>query len=431
VAQRLAEGGPVGGAVGGQHGAQMAAGAEERPVVAQIGMVTGQQVGEDGAVAGGAHGQPHVAQAADANRLLDDFGRPPLAVDLVARRVVRVEALDIYVLDVGEGVGDAPGAVVVVADDDAGHAGQGEAADVVVAAVQMDGVPDGREDGRQVGVIGQLRPAALCARPSDDPVVAAQAPADEGQADWAVGHRLAESANQPLGQAATDALIGQRRGVVGAVDGGHVGGALRAEFVQQPGAQQFRLPVARQPPGQHRPPGAGAQRVPRLRAIGQNAELGRQRAGGDKGVDAGAIGVNGGAGRRVAAVHLGLRRARPGQGARELVEGHPQRAGDFGQPPQPQTAVEVHLEEAILGLHKALGEEEVVIVSGVDVGYAPLVADDLHRRAQTVEDGAAVGPGHRAAHEAAGGDGSAERAGRGGDRQSQPLAAGGTIRRVP
>ena len=442
VAQALAEALPAGGPVRGQHGPQVVAGAEERPVVGQVGMVAGdsgaedsgaarQQVGEDRAVARGADGDDHVAQAADADDLLSDLGRLPRAVDLVARGVVGVEALDVDVLHVGESVGDAPGAMLVVADDDAGHAGQGEAGNVVIAAAEVIGVPDGREDGRQVGVVGQLRPAAGGARPADNPVVAAQALAHERRADRAVGNRLAERAQQPFGQAAADGRVGDGRQIVRAVDRRQVGGALRPQLVEKPGAQQFRLPVARQPPGQHRAPGAGGQGIPRLGAKGQQAELGRQRLGGDEGIDAGAIGGDDRGRRGVAQVGLGAGGARPAQIAGELVEGDAQWAGHLGQSAQSQPPVEIHLEEAILRLDVALGEEEVVVVGGVDVGHAPLVANDLHRGVQAIEDGASAGFGHGAAHQPARGHGQAQRAGGGNYRQGQPPVERLAIRRVP
>ncbi len=80
---------------------------------------------------------------------------------------------------------------------------------------------------------------------------------------------------------------------------------------------------------------------------------------------------------------------------------------------------------------KPLGEEEIVRVGGVDVGHAPLVADDLHGRVKPVDAQAAVRRRHGMAHEAAKSDRRAQRARGQSDRQRQPLDGQASIRRVP
>ncbi len=67
-------------------------------------------------------------------------------------------------------------------------------------------------------------------------------------------------------------------------------------------------------------------------------------------------------------------------------------------------AAEVHLEEPILGVHVALGQEQVLGVVGVDVRYAVLVAQHLDLRLQSGHREIAAqlreGPSDRADHQA-------------------------------
>src|SRR4029078_7346361 len=73
------------------------------------------------------------------------------------------DPLEVEVADVGAEVGEAPGAPLVVTDDDARQPGEGEAGDVERAggadgaAVQPRLVPDARDAGAQVRVVGQQR----------------------------------------------------------------------------------------------------------------------------------------------------------------------------------------------------------------------------------------------------------------------------------
>ncbi len=57
-------------------------------------------------------------------------------------------------------------------------------------------------------------------------------------------------------------------------------------------------------------------------------------------------------------------------------------------------------------MDEALGEEEVVVVFGVDVGDAPGIAEHLHRSVETGEAQGAFGlrPGASKAHHAGGGE---------------------------
>ena len=52
----------------------------------------------------------------------------------------------------------------------------------------------------------------------------------------------------------------------------------------------------------------------------------------------------------------------------------------FGQPAADEPPLEFHLPEAILRVDESLTEQQVVHVPRIDVGHAPGVAEDLHRR---------------------------------------------------
>src|SRR5262245_29312485 len=98
-----------------------------------------------------------LATTADSDLLAHDVDALPLALELVAPRVGRVEPLDIYVLHVGHAVGHAPGDPLVMADNNTWRAGYAHACYMVVAAVEMHLVPERWRAERQVRVVRQQR----------------------------------------------------------------------------------------------------------------------------------------------------------------------------------------------------------------------------------------------------------------------------------
>src|SRR5262249_8426703 len=54
------------------------------------------------------------------------------------------------------------------------------------------------------------------------------------------------------------------------------------------------------------------------------------------------------------------------------------RAEHLGEPSLNRPAPEIHLEQAILRLHKSLREEEIVLIRRVDMRHSPAVADDAY-----------------------------------------------------
>jgi len=86
-------------------------------------------------------------------------------------------------------------------------------------------------------------------------------------------------------------------------------------------------------------------------------------------------------------------RAPDAHGEHQAVHLECGRADDFRQPPCGGSPPEVHLQEAVLGRDKALGEEEVVFVLGKDVGDVVVVAVDADFGLESGENDFAGGLG--------------------------------------
>ena len=80
---------------------------------------------------------------------------------------------DVDVLDFGAEVGEAPGDVVVVADDDEGCAGERDAGDVEAGGFEVGLVPDAGDVVGEVHVVREEGLAGGGVGAGDDPVVGA------------------------------------------------------------------------------------------------------------------------------------------------------------------------------------------------------------------------------------------------------------------
>lgn len=173
----------------------------------------------------------------DLDGLLAGLERDRLAVVLVPAAAVQL--LQVQVGDVGAEVRHAPGDVLVVADDHAGHPGERVAGDVVLArgrqapAVQAHLVPDGRELRRQVRVVGEQRLPGDGVRSGDHPRVGADAVAvrADGRGDLVQGvgepGQLALEAVGGLGVAGETGACGAFRAGTGAGGGTRSGARAR------------------------------------------------------------------------------------------------------------------------------------------------------------------------------------------------------------
>ena len=138
-------------------------------------------------------------------------GRPIVDVRV---RVRRIDFLDDEVLDVGIDVGRAPRDARVVPEDDAGHAGERDARDVIRAGVRdgpaMEAVdePDRRHRDAQVRIVGEECAAGLRHPRADDPVVRAD-PVVRGEAVGGIEPRGLEEALAETGDRAPGGGFGR------------------------------------------------------------------------------------------------------------------------------------------------------------------------------------------------------------------------------
>src|SRR5690606_2786475 len=203
-------------------------------------------VGEQGAVVRLPDDDLLVGAAGDLDGLLARLERLDLAVDQVA---VAGDLLQVEGGDVDAGVGQPPGDVPVVPDYHSWHAREGVTGHVVLAlrgdaaAVQAHLVPDGRQRGRQVRVVGEQRLAGDGVLAGDHPGVGADAVAVDTDGGRQVLHDLLEAGELAL-----------QRGPAGA--GSRTGAGAR------PGARAG--PCSRGGPCSRSVAGAGAARAAAL-----------------------------------------------------------------------------------------------------------------------------------------------------------------------
>ena len=171
------EGGGVGGGVDGEEGCGLRGGIVDGPDEREGAVLAGIERRDDGCldggvaegVGGGEDVEGDVAAGADADELgvVGDGGPGVVGVLVLGVGAVFAEVLDEDVLDVGAGVGEAPGDGGVASDDDEGDAGEGEAFDVESRSCAdgegRSGVCGGGSGGRSgigdgVGVEGRFVP---------------------------------------------------------------------------------------------------------------------------------------------------------------------------------------------------------------------------------------------------------------------------------
>jgi hypothetical protein len=177
------EAGAVGGSVDGEEGRGDGCGVVDDPAEGEGALFGGEDAGEDGgdggSVAGGGDVDGYVFAAFD----VDDFviveeGLPGAVLRLVLGGGAGAAGVfDVDVLDGCAEVGEAPGYVVVVADDDEGDAGEGDSSDVEVArgggGLKVSFVPDAGDGVGEVHVVREERLAGGGVGAGDYPVIGA------------------------------------------------------------------------------------------------------------------------------------------------------------------------------------------------------------------------------------------------------------------
>ena len=148
----------------------------ERPAQSQLArahrrssQLIGNEVRDDGAVAGDGDVQDHVPSVLHVNDFGAVFGLEPTVRSLVF--AVLVEILDVQILHGRLDVGEAPGNALVVTDDDERHSGQRHADYIVTTAAQMRLIPKVRHLVAKVHVIREQRLPGNRMRAGDSPVI--------------------------------------------------------------------------------------------------------------------------------------------------------------------------------------------------------------------------------------------------------------------
>ena len=379
----------------------------------RVGLVVLAVLVEHGAVAGVLQLHVHRVLPLHRNAVLDDGHRLPAAQVPVLVRVLGVGVVDVEVLVVLPEDGQAPRAVLVVADR---HPRQHRLAapdDVPARRHQVHPVAQRRRALHPVGVVDHEREPRQGPAARDHPVVAADGlvvlALEVDLARQGVGEPLVRVAVAPVGLhdvlglephrspvravEVEDAVVQQRR-VDRGVEGQVGVAVVVVQLLDRVGAEQrHRARVADL--------GADVRHQP---LVARDDHLGGPVAGGDPqqleldgqqrriGVDPVDVRVDSPHEGRddlvpavVIVVHLG------GQVATEPVQPRPDvalelagtenlRDGARRLPPP-----HLELEQPVAGRRVALGEEEVRLVLGVDVVDAPAVGDDLHRRLEAGE----------------------------------------------
>ncbi len=354
----------------------------------------------------------------DVERLLAGGKLAHVAVVLVV--VLVDDLLQVQVLHVGIEVGEPPGDIGVVPDDDAGQPRERESRDVEGAlgadlvAVQAHLVPGAGHGRPQVRVVRQDRSAARgvlarhgpgigpeavgCSEQPRQPALrlpSAQqrllASRQEGGSVWqpgsvACGVLLEDSVN--------DRALVDDRFVLGIrVVGVELGDLLASQVDGLERAIDLVVHVATQVPGHRLEPGQGVFRRPLLGGVVEAVETKDGVLEGKPGtsmvseirVDPRRERLEIAAGVRREQWQLLLRNPSPAHGANELVGLEGVFAEHLSQPSRRHVAAKVHLEEAVLGLYVALPEEEVLAGVGVDLRDAVVVADHGDLGVQTLD----------------------------------------------
>jgi len=315
----------------------------------------------------------------DRDRPLVGLELAPLAAVPVA--LVRVVGLVRVEVDhVRAGVGEPPRAGVVLADHDERHPREGDPAHGEVVGPEVQLVPHRRRREREVGVVGDQRPAARGVLARDDPAVRADAAGalERREPLVEIGAReLAAGGDGSAVESVAPGTVTDDGRVVIESEGVQLGGRLGAQLRRDQFA--FERPEA---PGQRpRDLGLHEHRVggrPRVGLVVEQAELDREFLALDVGVHPLGERLDGPA--RLGArqqFEVGRRAAREVHRDVELVGVEGGLPHYLRQTPGHHSPLEVHLEEPVGGLRVADREVQRPLAVGGHVRGAVLVVLDL------------------------------------------------------
>ena len=164
------------------------------------------------------------------------------------------------------------------------------------------------------------------------------------------------------------------------------GSPLRSDAGEQITTQELVRVVGAEIPGHHLDPHQHVGSGPWRRPEAQQRELRRQRRiGGEKRIHAGAVRLDLTAGIVGQPLPGGARRASEPDRPQEPVLRNRRGAEDFRQHPVPDSALELHLPQPVLGVDEAETEERVPLGRREDVRDGVGVAHDLHRSRESFD----------------------------------------------
>ena len=326
--------------------------------------------------------------------------------------VLPVGVLHVDILGIAVERGKSPGDVLVVPCDDQGQPGHGDARHVESGGLEIGFVPDIRNLLLQMHVVREHGAPARRSRSGNNPLIrssgASQAIRSSGQLAQ-MEKTLVERAilrliqrhggNIRLGRG--DRRFGRNgRAIAPRAGGIQIRGQRGPDARGNPFPLQLLRPVLIEHLHHAHDHQHGIHGLPWLRLVHQQAKLGRQpvlmRA--DKGIHAARVIVEVAAVAVVESRGQPLRRRAHGQHTLHAVVFHELRSQDLRCLAGGHAARHIHLPEAVLGGHIALGKEQIVEVGGLHVGNAMLVAPHYDGRGQARRRHAAVELGQGGAH---------------------------------
>jgi len=329
--------------------------------------------------------------------LVDDPHVLPAAVVAVLAGIFRVQLVDIEVFLIDREDGDAERDPVVVADGDAGLGRLAGADHRKPRRVQLHDVAQRRRTKGPVRIVGQDGAAGRGARRRDHPVVGAfrrGLGGEVGQMRRVVGGGARGRGGRKGHVLGRQDIVGQhvRRHVTWVEPGGRPQRMRRLDLAAQqicaqarragdPGPGHLGIDVAGQTVRAH---AHHVRRGPQIGRASRQLEFHRQRRCarahlGHIAVDAGDEGLGIALGVRPIGRPFAVHVAAIEEEARRPVLRRIGRAEACGEQPKAALAPQVDLPQPVARGVVALREKGVVHVAGEDVGYAPLVDDDVHR----------------------------------------------------
>ena len=348
---------------------------------------------------GGAHGQVHRLPASGRDRLGPQGHIHPCTIEFVLVRIIRVDLLDVKVHHIRAGVGEPPGNGPVVANHHARRTWEGEPRHLDRAglrnrpAVQPDLVPDGWHLDAQVRIVGQQRHPAggqgsgNRPRIGPDPCTGWTQQCIQGGGKPLHGGPIQVREVEPGGRGRLDlSHLRDDHRVVRRVRREEFRHLFRGKRLEQDGTLDLIVHITSQVPGHGLGPGKCVDRGPGFRFVIGGQDLQDAVFQADRrtlvvrqvGVHAISIGIQDGKRFWVIACQLLLGHLAPAQRAQEGVGFHLFAAEHLGEPSGTGVPPEVHLPETVLGMHKSLCHEQVVLGGGIDVRDAHVVTIDIH-----------------------------------------------------